>query len=106
MRFTFGAQGVTREMNPIVRDEVFRIGSEAIRNAFLHSEGSELEVTLSYARDLTVRVRDNGKGIPKTLPQTANQDISVFLECRSERFVSAAGSVSLAIQIPALRLSW
>jgi len=67
MRFTFVPEGVAREMHPIVRDEVFRIGSEAIRNAFLHSEGSELEVTLSYARDLTVRVRDNGKGIPEDI---------------------------------------
>jgi signal transduction histidine kinase len=65
MRFTFVAEGATREMHPIVRDEVFRIGAEAIRNAFLHSEGTELRVTLHYARDLTVRVRDNGRGIPE-----------------------------------------
>ena len=65
MRFTFVAEGATREMHPIVRDEVFRIGAEAIRNAFLHSEGTDLRVTLHYARDLTVRVRDNGRGIPE-----------------------------------------
>ncbi len=90
MRFIFVAEGVTREMHPIVRDEVFRIGSEAIRNAFLHSEGSELEVTLSYARDLTVRVRDNGKGIPEDI--AANGKLGHFgLSGMRERAIRVGG---------------
>jgi signal transduction histidine kinase/ligand-binding sensor domain-containing protein len=56
--------GSPREMHPIVRDEVYRIGFEAIRNACLHSHASRLEVELRYAHDLTLRVRDNGVGIP------------------------------------------
>ena len=63
MRFTLSVEGAAQEMHPIVRDEVYRIGSEAIRNAYLHSEANQLEVNLSYARNLTVRIRDNGKGI-------------------------------------------
>jgi signal transduction histidine kinase len=50
-------------MHPIVRDEVYRIGYEAIRNACMHSEASLLEVDLRYEQDLVVRVKDNGKGI-------------------------------------------
>jgi signal transduction histidine kinase len=50
-------------MHPIVRDEVYRIGYEAIRNACMHSEASRLEVDLRYDHDLVVRVKDNGKGI-------------------------------------------
>jgi signal transduction histidine kinase/ligand-binding sensor domain-containing protein len=55
--------GDPREMHPIVRDEVYRIGYEAIRNACLHSGGSRLGVKLEYAQDLTLRVADNGVGI-------------------------------------------
>jgi signal transduction histidine kinase len=55
--------GNARDMHPIVRDEVYRIGYEAIRNANLHSKGNRLEVELQYAQDLTIRVRDNGIGI-------------------------------------------
>jgi signal transduction histidine kinase len=55
--------GASREMHPVVRDEVYRIGYEAIRNASTHSGGSRLEVGLTYARDLIVRVSDNGVGI-------------------------------------------
>jgi signal transduction histidine kinase len=55
--------GAAREMHPIVRDEIYRIGYEAIRNACIHSEASRLEVELRYADDLTLRVSDNGRGI-------------------------------------------
>jgi signal transduction histidine kinase/ligand-binding sensor domain-containing protein len=55
--------GEARDMHPIVRDEVYRIGFEAIRNAHLHSQASRVDVELRYAQDLTVCVRDNGVGI-------------------------------------------
>jgi signal transduction histidine kinase/ligand-binding sensor domain-containing protein len=51
------------EMHPVVRDEVYRIGYEAVRNACTHSSASRLDVRLTYARDLVVRVADNGVGI-------------------------------------------
>jgi signal transduction histidine kinase len=50
-------------MHPIVRDEIYRIGYEAIRNACQHSNASQFDVELKYAQDLSVRVKDNGNGI-------------------------------------------
>jgi signal transduction histidine kinase len=50
-------------MHPIVRDEVYRIGYEAIRNAEMHSKGTRLKVELKYTQDLAVRISDNGCGI-------------------------------------------
>jgi signal transduction histidine kinase len=58
--------GRTREMHPIVRDEIYRIGYEAIRNAASHSHGRTLEVELTYAHDLNLRVKDDGIGIEAT----------------------------------------
>src|SRR5208282_3772526 len=63
MAVTFSVVGDAREMHPIVRDEIYRIGYEAIRNACIHSGASRLEIELRYARDLTLRVSDNGTGI-------------------------------------------
>jgi signal transduction histidine kinase len=63
MASTFFATGGVREMHPIVRDEIYRIGYEAIRNACAHSHASRLDVELKYAQDLTMSVRDNGIGI-------------------------------------------
>jgi signal transduction histidine kinase/ligand-binding sensor domain-containing protein len=63
IEFDLSVKGTGREMHPIVRDEVYRIGYEAIRNACIHSEASRLSVELSYVENLTLRIRDNGKGI-------------------------------------------
>jgi signal transduction histidine kinase/ligand-binding sensor domain-containing protein len=61
IKFVLTVHGAPREMHPIVRDEVYRIGYEAIRNACVHSEGSRLNVELGYLDDLVLRVCDNGK---------------------------------------------
>jgi ligand-binding sensor domain-containing protein/two-component sensor histidine kinase len=60
---SFSVNGDPREMHPVVRDEIYRIGYEAIRNSCAHSGGDRLEVTLEYAHDLTLRISDNGAGI-------------------------------------------
>jgi signal transduction histidine kinase/ligand-binding sensor domain-containing protein len=63
----FSVTGCTRDMHPIVRDEIFWIGYEAIRNAREHASASELEVTLTCAQDLTLRVSDNGIGMERVV---------------------------------------
>lgn len=55
--------GGQRELHPVVRDELYRIGYEAIRNACAHSGADKLEVKLEYAQDLTLCISDNGVGI-------------------------------------------
>jgi len=64
----FVVEGTAAEMHPIARDEIYRIGYEAIRNASQHAEASHLTVHLSYSQDLVLTVSDNGKGID---PQVA-----------------------------------
>jgi signal transduction histidine kinase/ligand-binding sensor domain-containing protein len=60
----FEVQGTSRALHPIVRDEVFRITGEALRNAFRHADAKRIEVELRYdPRQLRVRVRDDGRGI-------------------------------------------
>ena len=57
-------EGTPRTLQPIVRDEIYRIASEALRNAFRHAEAKQIEVELRYdERQLRLRVRDDGKGI-------------------------------------------
>ncbi len=63
MQAVLSVVGEARDMHPIVRDEVYRIGYEAIRNAYSHSHGTRLEVEIRYEQDLTIRVCDNGVGI-------------------------------------------
>ncbi|RYE61226.1 MAG: hypothetical protein EOP20_00200 [Hyphomicrobiales bacterium] len=63
--FTLEVTGDARQIEPIVAEEVGRIGQEAIRNAFRHARATEVAVVLSYqTRQLVLTVRDNGCGIP------------------------------------------
>ena len=63
MTVSLSVLGDVQELHPIVRDELYRIGYEAIQNAKAHSHGSLLEISLAYGRDLILHVRDNGVGI-------------------------------------------
>jgi signal transduction histidine kinase/ligand-binding sensor domain-containing protein len=60
---SFSVHGSAKEMHPVVRDEVYRIGYEAIRNACMHSRANRIEVRLEYGSDLKLLLRDNGVGI-------------------------------------------
>jgi signal transduction histidine kinase len=59
---TVSVSGAIREIHPIVRDEVYRVGYEAIRNAHAHSGGTHLTVQLQYTDDLILRIADDGLG--------------------------------------------
>jgi signal transduction histidine kinase/ligand-binding sensor domain-containing protein len=90
----FVAEGKATEMHPIVRDEIYRIGYEAIRNACQHSEGTRLEVQLSYLQDLTLRITDNGKGIASDVA-AQGKDGHYGLQGMRERAGRISGSLSL-----------
>jgi signal transduction histidine kinase/ligand-binding sensor domain-containing protein len=68
-------EGATRDLHPIIRDEVFRVAAEALRNAFQHSRGTKIEVELRYdPREFRLRVRDDGQGIdPRILTAGARE---------------------------------
>src|SRR6185295_8275548 len=59
----FSVQGRARELHPVVRDEVYRIGYEAIRNACMHSSANRIDITLEYGHDVILRISDDGVGI-------------------------------------------
>ena len=67
--FEVEVEGAPRNLHPILRDEVYRIAAEALRNAFRHAHAQRIEVEILYGeRWLRLRVRDDGKGIdPKLL---------------------------------------
>jgi len=57
-------EGGARDLHALVRDEIYRIAGEALRNAFQHARARRIDVALSYGNDrLELRVRDDGTGI-------------------------------------------
>jgi signal transduction histidine kinase/ligand-binding sensor domain-containing protein len=64
VEFRVIVDGNTRRLHPILRDEVYRIGREALVNAARHSQAKSIEVEVEYTdKQLRVLVRDNGCGI-------------------------------------------
>lgn len=57
-------EGQPRPLHPVLRDEVYRIGREALINAFRHARGKKIVLELEYSSSsLRILVRDNGRGI-------------------------------------------
>jgi signal transduction histidine kinase/ligand-binding sensor domain-containing protein len=55
--------GQPRPLHPLVLDEVYRIGREAIFNAFQHAEATMIEADIAYDRSsFSIRFRDDGQG--------------------------------------------
>jgi len=66
--FSVHVEGTSQALHPILRDEVYRITTEALRNAFRHARARRIEVEIRYdARRLRVRVRDDGTGMDPSL---------------------------------------
>jgi signal transduction histidine kinase len=92
---SFSVSGGPEEMHPVIRDEVYRIGYEAIRNACTHSACTRLEVGLTYADDLVLRVTDNGIGIDPSVSH-AGKDGHFGLRGMQERARRIGASFRIA----------
>jgi len=64
-------EGTPRDVHPVLRDDIYRIAGEALRNAFRHAQARRIGVTIRYGeRQFRLRVRDDGKGIsPEVLDE-------------------------------------
>jgi signal transduction histidine kinase/ligand-binding sensor domain-containing protein len=91
----FKVEGTSRQMDPIVRDEIYRIGHEAIRNACRHSGAHRIGVCLSYAENLVFSVRDDGRGMDPEV--AANGKAGHFgLQGMRERAKRSGGSLTIS----------
>jgi signal transduction histidine kinase len=62
--FRIVVDGVRRPLHPALRDDLYRIGREALINAFQHSGARRIEMVLKYEPgQLRMIVRDDGCGI-------------------------------------------
>lgn len=63
--FELRVEGTPRVLPPALRDQLGLIAREALFNAFQHSKGTRVAVTVDYSgADLQVSVDDDGVGIP------------------------------------------
>ena len=64
-------EGHQRPLDPVLRDELYRIGREALVNAFRHAHASRIDMELKYSsKRLAILVRDDGRGIDPNILQS------------------------------------
>jgi signal transduction histidine kinase/ligand-binding sensor domain-containing protein len=69
--FRVHVEGCPRPLRPVLLDDVYRIGREAIANALQHAGATNIEVEVEYgANQLRMLVQDNGCGIDAQLLQS------------------------------------
>jgi ligand-binding sensor domain-containing protein/signal transduction histidine kinase len=57
-------EGRPQSLAPLVRDEIYRIAREAVRNAAEHAHAQRIEAELAYGKaEFVLRVRDDGAGV-------------------------------------------
>ncbi len=72
--FRVVTEGGPEELHALVQDDVYRIGREALVNAFSHAQAQEIELELAYKRsELQLRVRDDGRGIDPDVLDTGSR---------------------------------
>ncbi|MCX8478016.1 MAG: triple tyrosine motif-containing protein [Sphingomonas sp.] len=94
--FELTTEGRARPLHPVVREEVQRIGEEAIRNAFKHAQASRVEVVLSYLPGtLRLRIDDDGVGLPPEVAATGGREGHFGLAGMRERAKGVGGSLAV-----------
>jgi signal transduction histidine kinase len=95
-KFSVAMEGAPRKLHPIVREEAFLIGREALLNAFRHSGAQKIEVEIAFKPgDLRLRVRDDGHGIEKDVLESGGRGGHWGLSGMRERASKIEGHVEI-----------
>ena len=74
VEFRIAVEGQARPLHPVFRDEVYRIGREALLNAFRHSGAKTIELRIEYSRgQFRLLIDDDGRGIDPRVMQTGRE---------------------------------
>ena len=94
--FEVTVEGQVRDIHPLIRDEVYRIGREALVNAFRHAKANRIVVEIEYGRQrLRLHVSDDGCGIDPDILHTG-RDGHWGLPGMRERAQRIGGQITLA----------
>jgi len=94
--FKVVVEGTPRNLHPILRDEVYRLATEALRNAFRHAAAQNVEVEIRYhEKSFRLRVRDDGKGIQPEVVREYGREGHYGLRGMKERSNLIGGKLTI-----------
>ena len=98
--FRVSVEGESRDLPPVVHDEVYRLVSEALRNAFRHAGAKRIEVVIHYDnREFRLQVRDNGKGIDPGVLNAGGRVGHHGMQGMHERAKLAGGELTVSSEL-------
>ena len=87
-------EGHVRDLHPVVLEECYCIGREAIINALSHSGGQHVEAEIAYdSRQFRLRVRDDGRGIEHKILEDGGKSGHWGLQGMHERAQKIGGQL-------------
>jgi len=100
--FRVAVEGEARDLHPIVRDEIYKIAAEALRNAFLHAEARHIEAEIRYDDEqFRLRVRDDGEGIDAAVLSGEAREGHYGLHGMRERATLIGGKLTVWSEVEA-----
>jgi len=94
--FRVVVEGSRLPLAPIIRDEIYRIGREVLRNAFRHAHASRIEAEIRYDRGMfRLQIRDDGKGIDSSVLKEGTRTGHWGLPGMHERAKSLGGRLKI-----------
>ena len=100
--FRVTVEGESRSLHPILRDEIYRIAAEALRNAFRHAQARQIEVEIRYdTEQFRLRVRDDGKGIDPAVLSRQGSEGHYGLPGMRERATIVAAKLTVWSEVDA-----
>ena len=100
--FRVAVEGETRNLHPILRDEIYKIAAEALRNAFRHAQARQIEVEIRYDNEqFRLRVRDDGKGVDPAILSCQGTEGHFGLPGMRERATIIGGKLAVWSEVDA-----
>ena len=100
--FRVAVEGQSRDLHPILRDEVYKIAAEALRNVFLHANAKQVEVEIRYDDErFRLRLRDDGKGIDAAVLSAQSREGHYGLPGMRERATLIGGKLTIWSEVDA-----
>ena len=89
-------EGTSRGLRPLLRDEIYKIAAEALRNAFRHAQAARVDVDIQYGSDkFRLRVKDGGRGIDPAVLEAQGASGHYGLPGMRERATVIGGTLTL-----------
>jgi signal transduction histidine kinase len=94
-KFALLLTGTNRDMHPLVRDEVYRLGCDIIRNTCQHGEVGRIEIELTYGSGFCLRVRSSRHPLRSANSETG-EDEHFDLDAMQRRARRFGGSLNMS----------